>query len=90
MPETADGNGLVLVCCKAAQLIASENCIVAVWCVGEALSVTSTVNVLIPGTVGVPEIVPVELLSVSPVGNCPRRIVQERVPMPFDAESVWL
>jgi len=40
-------------------------------------SVTRTVKELVASTVGVPEITPVELFRVSPVGNVPTVTVQE-------------
>jgi len=43
---------------------------VAVWLVGVAESVTVTVKVTGPATVGVPEIMP-ELLKARPVGSVP-------------------
>jgi hypothetical protein len=43
---------------------------VSVWN-GEDRSFTFTVNVLLPGAVGVPEITPVLASSVSPAGNAP-------------------
>ena len=51
------------------------NALVAV-CAGLPESVTWTVKLNVPATVGVPEMTPVSLLSVSPVGSDPLAIDQ--------------
>lgn len=45
-------------------------------CVAEAASVTVTVKLAVPAAVGVPEIAPVEALSVRPAGRDPPVIDQ--------------
>ena len=68
----AAGSGEAVVM-EGAALIVREN---KVLLVALAESVTLTVKLDVPAVVGVPLRTPVELLSVSPVGSVPERIVQ--------------
>jgi hypothetical protein len=59
-------------------------------CGDVAESVTVTVKGEVPATVGVPEITPVALSRVSPVGRDPAVIDHVKGAVPWDAERVWL
>jgi hypothetical protein len=54
-----------------------------------AESVTRTVKLDTPVTVGVPEIFPVLLFNSSPSGNAPAAIDQFKGGVPANVESVW-
>src|SRR3954465_5506736 len=59
----------------------------AAWLVASVASAAETVNADVPAAVGVPEIVPVEPLSVSPAGRAPPGPDQMKVPEPPAAAS---
>ena len=54
---------------ESAALIVSERVLLAVLCVGLALSVTVTLRVDVPAVVGVPEMTPVAALRLNPAGR---------------------
>jgi hypothetical protein len=74
-------------CAKPINIIVSERVAVTA---GARESVTRAVKVKLPAAVGVPLIVPVVELSVSPAGRLPAAIDQEYGLTPPEAASVWL
>ncbi len=66
--------------------IATEAAVTVTGVVAE--SVTETLKLNVPAAVGVPEIAPVELLNVNPVGSAPLAIAKLFVPEPPLAEML--
>ena len=75
MPITPAGN--VVVVTDRAGLTTMLRFAVAVFAVGVSASVTVTVKLAVPEAVGVPEMAPVEALSVRPAGKLPVVTVHE-------------
>jgi hypothetical protein len=78
-----------MVMANGAGLTVMLSCLLAIVGVG-AESVTCTVNVEVPGVVGVPEIAPVDELSDNPAGSVPTVTLQVSVPAPPLATKVSL
>ena len=77
VPTVPDGTVLVVILTGVtAAATVRLNDFVAVCAVGVVESVTFAVKLNVPDAVGVPEIVPVAAVSVSPPGNAPELMLQ--------------
>lgn len=79
---------MVVICRGVPAIVIDSN--LNACCAGDEESVTSTVKLdTSDGPVGVPEISPVDVFSVSPEGSDPELTDHEYGVVPFEAASVW-